>query len=95
MPPVLVRARNIFEILQAAPRGEEDGLLRVLGDPVANAVHKLVLAAGEEGPPPESAELFVARRKFANGQALAPAEKALLLYDPATLDGGRPLSAAA
>jgi len=94
-PTVLVRARAIFTELSQAPRGEEDGLWRVLGDPVANAVHKLILATNEEMPPPESAELFVARRKLANGQPLGAAEKALLLYDPATLDGGRPIPVAA
>ncbi len=93
-PPVLVRAREIFAELQARPRGEEDGLRRVLTDPLANAVHKLALASAEEKPPDESAELFVARRKLANGQALSAGEKALLLYDRATLDA-RPAPVAA
>jgi hypothetical protein len=91
---VLARARAIHDDLVARPRGEEDGLRRVLTDPLANAVHKLALAATEEGPPAESAELFVARRKLANGQALSPGEKALLLYDRATLDS-RPMPVAA
>jgi membrane glycosyltransferase len=94
-PPVLVRARDIYAELEAAPRGEEDGLRRVLADPIANAVHRLALAATNEGQPPENAELFVARRKLANGQALTGAEKALLLYDRATLAGARPIPAAA
>jgi membrane glycosyltransferase len=93
-PPVLTRARQILGELQGRPRGEEDGLRRVLSDPLANAVHKLALAAAEEPSPDESAELFVARRKLANGQALSPAEKALLLYDRATLDA-RPMPVAA
>jgi membrane glycosyltransferase len=93
-PPVLARARAIHAALEARPRGEEDGLRRVLADPLANAVHRLALAAAEEGPPAESAELFVARRKLANGQALSPGEKALLLYDRTTLDS-RTLPAAA
>jgi membrane glycosyltransferase len=94
-PPVVVRAREIFAGLESAPRGDADGLRRVLTDPIANAVHKLVLAATNEGPPPESAELFVARRKLANGQALTAPEKALLLYDRPTLDAGRPVPVAA
>jgi hypothetical protein len=57
-------------------------------------VHKLALAATEEPAPDENAELFVARRKLANGQPLSAAEKALLLYDRATLDS-RPMPAAA
>ena len=94
-PPVLERARRIFLEMETAPRGAEDGLRRVLTDPVANAVHKLVLAVTNEGPPAESAELFVARRKLANGQALTGAEKTLLLYDRATLDAAKPIPAAA
>ena len=94
VPPVLERARAIFAELRARPRGEEDGLRRVLTDPLANAVHKLALATAEESQPAESAELFVARRKLANGQSLSAAEKALLLYDRATLDS-RPLPVAA
>jgi membrane glycosyltransferase len=93
-PPVLARARQIFGDLAARPRGEPDGLRRVLSDPLANAVHKLALAATEEPAPDENAELFVARRKLANGQPLSAAEKALLLYDRATLDS-RPMPAAA
>jgi membrane glycosyltransferase len=93
-PPVLTRARDIFAELQARPRGEEDGLRRVLSDPLANAVHKLALAAAEEPSPDESAELFVARRKLANGQPLSAGEKALLLYDRTTLDA-RPVPVAA
>jgi membrane glycosyltransferase len=93
-PPVLARAHEVFADFQARPRGEEDGLRRVLTDPLANAVHKLALAATEEGPPAESAELFVARRKLANGQSLSPSEKSLLLYDRATLDS-RPMPVAA
>jgi len=93
-PPVLVRAREIFAELEARPRGEEDGLRRVLTDPLANAIHKLALAAAEDNPPDESAELFVARRKLANGQPLSASEKALLLYDRATLDS-RPVPVAA
>ncbi|MCW5771932.1 MAG: glucans biosynthesis glucosyltransferase MdoH [Rhodospirillaceae bacterium] len=94
-PPVLVRARDLFQSLQAEPRGEEDALRRVLADPIANAVHRLLLAATEEESPPESAELFVARRKLANGQPLNNAEKALLLYDRPTLDVARPVPAMA
>jgi membrane glycosyltransferase len=93
-PAVLVRAREIFADLEARPRGEVDGLRRVLSDPLANAVHKLALAATEESAPDESAELFVARRKLANGQSLSASEKTLLLYDRATLDS-RPVPVAA
>jgi membrane glycosyltransferase len=93
-PPVLVRAREIFADLEARPRGEQDGLRRVLSDPLANAVHKLALTAAEEPAPGETAELFVARRKLANGQSLSAGEKALLLYDRATLDA-RPMPVAA
>jgi membrane glycosyltransferase len=94
-PPVLARAREINAALEAAPRGEADGLRRVLTDPVANAVHRLALATTNETQPPESAELFVARRKLANRQSLSAAEKALLLYDRATLDRAWPIPAAA
>jgi membrane glycosyltransferase len=93
-PPVLARARRSYLELQGRPRGAEDGLRRVLTDPLANAIHKLALAASEEGPPAESAELFLARRKLAAGQALDAGEKALLLYDRATLDAS-PLRVAA
>lgn len=93
-PPVLTRAREVFADLEARPRGEQDGLRRVLSDPFANAVHKLALAATEEPAPDETAELFVARRKLANGQPLSAGEKALLLYDRTTLDS-RPIPAAA
>ena len=92
-PATLVRAQ---QLAQEGPAADEvDGLRRVLGDPIAHAVHRFLLAATAEAPPPKSAELFLARRKLAEGQALTQAEKALLLYDPATLDSAGPMPAVA
>ncbi len=92
-PPVIARANALHGELAAQAPGVRDGLEVVMRDPLANAIHRHLLIAGNEAPAEESDALADARRKFASRQTLTPAEKSLLLYDIKTLDAALPAAA--
>ncbi len=88
-PEVLRRARHLADKIASDAPAVSDGLARVLDDPIANALHRLLLAAAEDAPAEDGATLVAARRNLAAGQPLTAAEKSLLLYDDQTLRRAR------
>jgi membrane glycosyltransferase len=92
-PRVIARANELHARLALETPAPRDGLAWVLGDPLANAVHKFLLEAAGEGDAETGEALDRARRRLAGGLALTRDEKALLLYDRATLDAALPAAA--
>jgi membrane glycosyltransferase len=87
-PAVLSRAAEIARGLEAEAPPSSRGVVRVLSDPLANAVHRHLLAAANEAGPDDTVTLANARSKLKAGAPLSREEENLLLYDRETLESG-------
>jgi membrane glycosyltransferase len=90
-PPVVTEAAAIEARLARVAPKIEDGLARVIRDPLANAIH-IALLPGSGGPPADPAAARAAYAKLGLGDdgvvvtaGLSKAEKVALMFDPATL----------